>query len=408
MVNKSKPSSGGSVSSAAGSSSSVGVSTQSGAGGGMSIGSIGSGGASSPRMRMNMNEKEADNRHVGTCTILDTRKYTNTSQARRQLHDESQTWIVAHFLAHQEPIYAMEFNASGRLLVTADSLGQYFNVFQINPNAYKCTRANVKHLYSLYRGDTTSKVKNIAFSNDSRWLAISTKRGTTHIFPINSYGGMVNARTHSKPYVVNRSSKHQRTAGFIDTDTSDFIGSSSSAASGGSTASISQPLSTNLHMDSALSHDLALPITLNNNPKLRNLLEPFIIPAYGQLKQPNANSAFQSSVISSGSDALQSTPHPITSASSSANPTTVSSGSSQSIGTNLAASALSSAALVTENVTSFGIKNFSLLATNTTNMIQYDNVIAASVFAESRGYLSPEEPRDYSISNIKVYLIKLH
>lgn len=32
-------------------------------------------------------------------------------------------------------------------------------------------------------------------------------------------------------------------------------------------------------------------------------------------------------------------------------------------------------------------------------MIQYDNVCAVAVFAESRGYLSPEEPRDFSLSN---------
>lgn len=29
-------------------------------------------------------------------------------------------------------------------------------------------------------------------------------------------------------------------------------------------------------------------------------------------------------------------------------------------------------------------------------MIQYDNVCAVAVFAESRGYLSPEEPREFS------------
>ena len=145
-------------------------------------------------------------------------KYTNTSSKPQSIHDENQQWIVAHFLAHQEPIYALEFNSSGRLLVSADSLGQYFNVFQINVNSFKSTRTVVKHLYSLYRGDTNAKVRNISFSSDSRWLAISSKRGTTHIFPLNSYGGAVNARTHSKPYVVNRTSKHQRTAGFVEQD----------------------------------------------------------------------------------------------------------------------------------------------------------------------------------------------
>lgn len=37
-------------------------------------------------------------------------------------------------------------------------------------------------------------------------------------------------------------------------------------------------------------------------------------------------------------------------------------------------------------------------------MIQYDNVCAISIFAESRGYLSPEEPRDFSSSNLFLML----
>ena len=45
-------------------------------------------------------------------------------------------------------------------------------------------------------------------------------------------------------------------------------------------------------------NSLSTPIVYNNNPKLRNIKEPFIIPAYGQLKQPNTNSTFQSSVTS--------------------------------------------------------------------------------------------------------------
>ena len=53
--------------------------------------------------------------------------------------------------------------------------------------------------------------------------------------------------------------------------------------------------------------------------------------------------------------------------------------------------------------------NFFLnLASNTTNLIQYDNVCAIGIFAESRGYLSPEEPRDFSSNLINLFnLIKL-
>jgi len=29
----------------------------------------------------------------------------------------------------------------------------------------------------------------MAFSQDSRWVTVSTHRGTTHVFPITPYGG---------------------------------------------------------------------------------------------------------------------------------------------------------------------------------------------------------------------------
>jgi hypothetical protein len=273
-------------------------------------------------------------------------------------------------MAHHEPIYAIEFNNNGRLMCTADILGQYFHVFQINANAFKSTRTVVKHLYSLYRGDTNAKLRNISFSNDSRWLAISTKRGTTHIFPINSYGGAVNARTHSKPYVVNRTSKHQRTAGFGDQDGGDLFNAN---------------LNLNEQMQQMLQQNYdnscVSPIVINNNPKLKSLLEPQVIPAFGQLKQPNANSPFQSSIISTNAQpssasglltavslATQQINNTIngtnTSSSNSGEPISYATAATSLVGiagSNLAASALSSAALVTENVTNFGIKNFSLL-----------------------------------------------
>ena len=324
-----------------------------------------------------------DDYQSGICTIIDTFKYQNGSN----LHDENQTWIVAHFVAHQEPIYAFEFNHSGRLLVTADTLGQYFNVYQISPNPYKCTRAHVKHIYSLYRGDTTSKVKDISFSYDSRWLAVSTKRGTTHIFPINSYGGPVNSRTHANPYVVNRASRHSRTAGFADED----------------------PQQQQLHQPQQVQHQSqqqGLMLQQNGssgsnnnnntelqyyfNPRIKTTLEPFVIQALGQIRQPYS-------------------------------------------GSNISAVT----ANAVDNVTHFGIMNFFgvfeivsllyiffffllhfaclILYSSSESMINFkfyfiitianpvssvplDTLCVVSAFADTRGYLCPEEPRDFTKS----------
>lgn len=53
----------------------------------------------------------------------------------------------------------------------------------------------------------------MCFTQDSRWVAISTLRGTTHVFPINPYGGAPCARTHMSARVVNRMSRFQKSAG---------------------------------------------------------------------------------------------------------------------------------------------------------------------------------------------------
>uniref|UniRef100_A0A8D8RHJ0 Breast carcinoma-amplified sequence 3 homolog n=1 Tax=Cacopsylla melanoneura TaxID=428564 RepID=A0A8D8RHJ0_9HEMI len=65
------------------------------------------------------------------------------------------------------------------------------------------------------RGDTTARVQDITFSSDSRWVAVSSLRGTTHVFPITMYGGGIGLRTHTTPHVVNRLSRFHKSAGIV-------------------------------------------------------------------------------------------------------------------------------------------------------------------------------------------------
>ena len=71
-------------------------------------------------------------------------------------------------------------------------------------------------VWQLHRGDTTAKVQDVAFATDSRWVAVTTFRGTTHVFPISPYGGAIGVRTHASPRVVNRLSRFHRSAGLDD------------------------------------------------------------------------------------------------------------------------------------------------------------------------------------------------
>lgn len=144
--------------------------------------------------------------------------------------------IVAHFIAHSDAIVAMEFDNSGMMLLTADKRGHNFHVFRIQPHPVGSTLAAVHHLYVLHRGDTSAKVQNISFSLDTRWVAVSTLRGTTHVFPITPYGGSPTARTHSNLHVVNKLSSFHHSAGL----TAD--GRSSSPISHTDTTNFSQQL----------------------------------------------------------------------------------------------------------------------------------------------------------------------
>ncbi|XP_055022923.1 breast carcinoma-amplified sequence 3 [Boleophthalmus pectinirostris] len=147
----------------------------------------------------------------GVVTIIDTH---SVGEGQVLVSEESDgEGVVAHFPAHDKPISCMQFNPSGMLLVTADSLGHDFHVFQVLTHPWASVQSAVHHLYTLHRGETEAKVQDMCFSPDSRWVAVSTLRGTTHVFPINPYGGAPCARTHMSPRVVNRMSRFQKSAG---------------------------------------------------------------------------------------------------------------------------------------------------------------------------------------------------
>ncbi|KAI8890122.1 hypothetical protein K501DRAFT_320098 [Backusella circina FSU 941] len=96
------------------------------------------------------------------------------------------TSIVAHFRPHTHPLSCLAFNQAGTLLISASRQGHTFHVFSILTNT---GQGNVSHLYSLSRGFTDAQVEDCQFSADSTWCAVSTARGTTHVYAINPYGG---------------------------------------------------------------------------------------------------------------------------------------------------------------------------------------------------------------------------
>lgn len=101
---------------------------------------------------------------------------------------------IAQFRAHESPISSLCFDPSGTLLVTASVQGHNINVFRIMPSALdenSDSNPSCIHLYRLQRGVTNAVIQDISFSDDSRWIMISSSRGTNHLFAISPFGGPI-------------------------------------------------------------------------------------------------------------------------------------------------------------------------------------------------------------------------
>ena len=70
---------------------------------------------------------------------------------------------VAHFRAHDARVVAINFDPSGRLLVTADERGQAVNVFDL------AAAAAPRHLYTLQRGLSQALIREVAIGEDGCW-----------------------------------------------------------------------------------------------------------------------------------------------------------------------------------------------------------------------------------------------
>lgn len=214
------------------------------------------------------NNISSDAAQPGVVTLLDLQ----AAKEDKEQDDGGIETIVAHFTAHRDAIVAMTFDLTGALLMTADKRGHDFHVFKIQPHPGGPTLAAVHHLYVLHRGDTTAKVQDMTFSSDARWAAVSTVRGTTHVFPVAPYGGPIGVRTHSTPHVVNRLSRFHKSAGLTDDGT---------------------------RSHSPVTHtELPLSVYPYSNPRLPPYPHPTILHPLAQIRQSSAlshvNSQFQS------------------------------------------------------------------------------------------------------------------
>lgn len=107
--------------------------------------------------------------------------------------------VVAHFKPHDHPISGCKFSSSGRLLLTVSRHGNVFHIHEVKSTSGSGTR----HVYKLARGITHASVEDIVFNEDETWVAVTTSRGTTHLYAINPFGGSPDVGAHMYSGVVN-------------------------------------------------------------------------------------------------------------------------------------------------------------------------------------------------------------
>ncbi|AGO85892.1 WD40-repeat containing protein [Pandoravirus salinus] len=79
--------------------------------------------------------------------------------------------------AHEMPIARLALNADGSLLATTSEKGTVVRVWD--------TASGEKRV-ELRRGKDPALISTLSFSRDSRWLAVSSDRGTVHIFDLDA------------------------------------------------------------------------------------------------------------------------------------------------------------------------------------------------------------------------------
>ena len=118
------------------------------------------------------------------------------------IYDLVEDKILIKIKCHKEPIGFIAFDKTETLLCTASISGLYVNVIKLHStvkrkDGKKTIKLTAQLLYRLHRGQTTGKITDIRFTSDSKWVAVCTAKGTTHLFPINLDGKPVTTRTHT-------------------------------------------------------------------------------------------------------------------------------------------------------------------------------------------------------------------
>ncbi|GMF53294.1 unnamed protein product [Phytophthora fragariaefolia] len=117
--------------------------------------------------------------------------------------------VVANFPCHSTALVNLSMDFSGLLLATSSTKGQNLHVYRLSPplqsvvnkpgGAGAAGHGSLHHqlVYKLQRGITHASIQDIAFSQDGKWINVTSAHGTSHLYALHPEGARVSADTHA-------------------------------------------------------------------------------------------------------------------------------------------------------------------------------------------------------------------
>ncbi|KAG6582991.1 autophagy-related protein 18h-like [Phytophthora cinnamomi] len=113
--------------------------------------------------------------------------------------------VVANFPCHSTALVNLSMDFSGLLLATSSTKGQNLHVYRLSPPLQSVVNkpggvgvaghGSLHHqlVYKLQRGITHASIQDIAFSQDGKWINVTSAHGTSHLYALHPEGVRVQA-----------------------------------------------------------------------------------------------------------------------------------------------------------------------------------------------------------------------
>ncbi|KAF1793741.1 hypothetical protein JG687_00001128 [Phytophthora cactorum] len=117
--------------------------------------------------------------------------------------------LLANFPCHSTALVNLSLDFSGLLLATSSTKGQNLHVYRLSPPLQSVVNKpsgssvvghgtlNHQLVYKLQRGITHASIQDIAFSQDGKWINVTSAHGTSHLYALHPEGARISADTHA-------------------------------------------------------------------------------------------------------------------------------------------------------------------------------------------------------------------